>query len=110
MRRCSYCSKHYPDNDAVCVVDGTPLDGLAESSSPQVVAATAPQVPEESHAVRCHSAKGSLVTLVVIVVFLVAQKVRLPTLGEATPQPPDYRLKQHPQAGREKGDFLKHNR
>jgi len=54
--------------------------------------------------------REALVTLVVIVVFLVAQKVRLPTLGEATPQPPDYRLKQHPQAGREKGDFLKHNR
>lgn len=32
--------------------------------------------------------REALVTLVVIVVFLVAQKVRLPTLGEATPSHP----------------------
>jgi SecY len=82
MKRCSYCGKHYPDNDAVCPVDATPLDVLPESSSPQVAVATAPQAPEALLPAAI-PAREALVTLFVIVVCLAAQKIPLPTLAGA---------------------------
>src|SRR6516162_1977129 len=87
MKRCSYCGKHYPDDEAVCAVDATPLDMLPEPSSPQVAAATAPQAPK-ALLPGVVPARGALVTLVVIGVYLVTQKICLPTLAEATASQP----------------------
>jgi hypothetical protein len=82
MKKCSYCGKHYPDNDAVCPADDTPLDLLPEPPSPQVATATAPQAPK-ALLPGAVPAREALVTLVVIVLCLAAQKIPLPTLAQA---------------------------
>ncbi len=87
MKTCSYCGKSYPDDHAVCTVDATPLEKLPDLASSQVAGVTAPPVSDTQKPAGL-PVREALVTLAVLIVCLVAQKLPLPTLAKAAADHP----------------------
>ena len=81
MKKCSYCGKLYPNDQAVCPSDATPLDILPDLSSPQAPGAAAGPGTLLPLGV---PAREALVTLVVLVLCLASQKLTIPTVDTAT--------------------------